>query len=165
MSANLSQTQLTKVLATAFQALPEHRRGRNCVYGLADGAWAAFLVFFNQARSFLERRRAARRPNGRANAARLFGAGPTPSDPQIRNLLDPLLPSGFYQPFHTILHRLKAGGYLRAYQAFADNLLVGLDGVHYFASHTLHCPQCTVTQHDIMGVYSKLVRDMAYYRC
>jgi hypothetical protein len=154
MSANLSQTQLTKVLATAFQALPEHRRGRNCVYGLADGAWAAFLVFFNQARSFLERRRDARRPNGRANAARLFGAGPTPSDPQIRNLLDPLLPSGFYQPFHTILHRLKAGGYLRAYQAFADNLLVGLDGVHYFSSHTLHCPQCTVTQHDDQVTYS-----------
>ena len=59
MSANLSQTQLTKVLATAFQALPEHRRGRNCVSGLADGAWAAFLVFFNQVRSFLERRGAA----------------------------------------------------------------------------------------------------------
>lgn len=154
MSANLSQTQLNKILAATFQDLPEHRRGQNCVYRLADAAWAAFLVFFSQARSFLERRRDARRPTGHANAASLFGAGPTPTDPQIRNLLDPLAPSGFYQPFHLILQRLKTGGYLQAYQAFANNLLIGLDGVHYFSSHTLHCPECIVTQHEDRVTYS-----------
>jgi len=145
MSADLSQAQLTKLLAATFAVLPEHRRGLNCIYSLADGAWAAFIVFFNQSRAFLERRRDADRPNGRANAASLFGATKTPSDPHIRNLLDPLAPAGFYQPFATILQRLKAGGYLRPYQAFADNLLVALDGVHYFASTTIHCPQCSVT--------------------
>jgi hypothetical protein len=154
MSANLSQTQLNKILAATYQALPEHRRGLNCVYRLTDAAWAAFLVFFNQARSFLERHRDARRPNGQANAASLFGVGPTPTDPQMRNLLDPLLPSHFYQPFHTIFQRLKTGGYLQAYQAFANNLLIGLDGVHYFSSHTLHCPECNVTQHDEQVTYS-----------
>ena len=46
MSADLSQAQVTKLLAATFAALPEHRRGRNCIYTLADGAWAAFLVFF-----------------------------------------------------------------------------------------------------------------------
>ncbi len=185
MSANLSQTQLNRILAATYQDLPEHRRGQNCVYRLADAAWAAFLVFFSQARSFLERRRDAGRPNGRANAASLFGAGPTPTDPQIRkyparqwskgstrqryelrvpmrsdgerqirNLLDPLLPSDFYRPFHTILQRLKAGGYLQAYRTFANNLLIGLDGVRYFSSHTLHCPECSVTQHDDQVTYS-----------
>lgn len=154
MSANLSQSQLNQILAATFRDLPEHRRGRNCVYRLADGAWAAFVAFFSQARSFLERRRDARRATGQANAARLFGAGPSPTDPQIRNLLDPLLPSQFSAPFHTILQRLKAGGYLQAYQAFANNLLIGLDGVHYFSSHTLHCPECRVTQHDDQVTYS-----------
>ena len=154
MSANLSQTQLNKILAVTYQALPEHRRGQNCVYRLADAAWAAFLVFFNQARSFLERRRDARRPTGQANAARLFGGGPTPTDPQLRNLLDPLLPSHFYRPFHTIFQRLKTGGDLQAYQTFAHNLLIGLDGVQYFSSHTLHCPECTRTQHGDQVTYS-----------
>ncbi len=154
MSANLSQAQLTKVLAATFGDLPEHRRGRNCVYRLADGAWAAFIVFFNQARSFLERRRDAQRPNGRANAASLFGVFKTPSDPQIRNLLDPLPPPHFYRPFHTILQRLKAGGYLQAYQAFANNLLVSLDGVHYFSSQTIHCPQCNAATHGEQVTYS-----------
>jgi hypothetical protein len=154
MSADLSQAQLTKLLSATFRDLPEHRRGQNCVYRLADGAWAAFIVFFNQARSFLERRRDARRPNGRANAASLFGACKTPCDPQIRNLLDPLAPEHFAQPFHTILQRLKVGGYLQAYQAFANNLLVSLDGVHYFASTAIHCPQCNVTSHDAQLHYS-----------
>jgi len=112
MSANLSQTQLNKILAATYQALPEHRRGQNCVYRLADAAWAAFVVFFSQARSFLARRRDARRATGQANTARLFGGGPTPTDPQIRNLLDPLLPRHFFSPFHTIFQRLKTGGYL-----------------------------------------------------
>ena len=40
------------------------------------------------------------------------------------------------------------GGYLQTYQAFANNLLVSLDGVHYFASAEIHSPQCSVTSHD-----------------
>ena len=154
MSADLSQAQFTKLLAATFEALPEHRRGLNCVYALADGAWAAFIVVFNQSRSFLERHRDAGRPNGRANAASLFGATKTPSDPHIRNLLDPLAPEHFYQPFNTILQRLKAGGYLQPYQAFAGNLLIGLDGVHYFSSTEIHCPQCSVTTHGDQTTYS-----------
>jgi len=148
MSADLSHAQLTQLLAATFRGLPEHRRGQNCIYRLAEGAWAAFIVFFNQARSFLERRRDASRSHGRANAASLFGAHKTPSDPHSRNLLDPLAPEHFYPPCHTILQRLKVGGYLQAYQAFANNLLVSLDGVHYFASAAIHCPQCKVTSHD-----------------
>lgn len=154
MSADLSQAHCTKLLAATFAVLPEHRRGRNCVYTLADGAWAAFLVFFSQSRSFRERHRDASRPNGRANAASLFGATKTPSDPHIRNLLDPLPPEHFDPPFATILQRLKAGGYLRPYQAFAGNLLVALDGVHYFSSTEIHCPQCSETTHGDQTTYS-----------
>jgi hypothetical protein len=154
MSADLSHAKLTALLATTFAALPEHRRGKHCVYTLADAAWAAFTVFFTQARSFLARWRDARRPNGRANARKLWGEHQTPSDPQTRNLLDPLAPTHFYTPFDIILQRLKAGGYLQAYRAFANNLLVGLDGVHYFASTTIHCPQCSTSRHGDQIHYS-----------
>jgi hypothetical protein len=154
MSADLSQAHCATLLATTFVALPEHRRGLNCIYTLADGAWAAFIVFFSQSRSFLERHRDASRPKGCANAASLFGASKTPSDPHIRNLLDPLAPEHFYQPFNAILQRLKASGYLQPYQAFADNLLIGLDGVHYFSSSEIHCPQCSVTTHGDQITYS-----------
>jgi len=154
MSADLSQAQLTQLPAATFRGLPEQRRGQNCIYSLADGAWAAFIVFFNQARSFLERRRDASRPHRRANVAGLCGAHKTPSDPHSRNLLDPLAPEHFYPPFHTILQRLKVGGYLQAYQAFANNLLVSLDGVYYFAATAIHCPQCNVTLRDDQTYYS-----------
>ena len=117
MSADLSHAKLTALLATTFAALPEHRRGKHCVYTLADAAWAAFTVFFTQARSFLARWRDARRPNGRANARKLWGEHQTPSDPQTRNLLDPLAPTHFYTPLH---HPPAAQG---------GGLLAGLPGV------------------------------------
>ena len=47
MSADLSQAHCATLLATTFVALPEHRRGLNGIYTLADGAWAAFSVFFS----------------------------------------------------------------------------------------------------------------------
>lgn len=158
MSTDLSHAKLTALLATTFAALPEHRRGQNCVYTLADAAWAAFTVFFTQARSFLARRRDARRSNGRANATTLWGAHQTPSDPQTRNLLDPLASERFYAPFAIILQRLKAGGYWRAYQAFANNLLVGLDGVQSFASTTIHCPHWSPSTHGDQVHYSHAAR-------
>jgi hypothetical protein len=44
-------------------------------------------------------------------------------------------------------------GYLQTYQAFANRLLVSLDGVHYFASTAIHCPQCNVTLRDDQAYY------------
>lgn len=154
MSADLTQAHCATLLAATFAALPEHRRGLNCVYALADAAWAAFTVFFKQAPSFRAGHCAASWPKARANAANWFGTTKMPCDPQIRNLLDPLAPEHFYPPFATILQRLKAGGYLRPYQAFADNLLVALDGVHYFSSTAIHCPQCSETTHGDQTTYS-----------
>ncbi len=74
MSADLSQAHRATLLATTFAALPEHRRGRNCVHTLADAAWAAFLVFFKQVPSFRASHCAASWPKARTNAANWFGA-------------------------------------------------------------------------------------------
>ena len=137
MSADLSQAQVTQLLAATCAVLPEHRRGCNCIYTLANGAWAAFRVFFSQAPSFRAGHCAASWPKARANAANWFGATKTPCDPQIRNLLDPLTPEYFYALFATILPRFKAGGYLRPYQAFADNLNAWATDQH-LSQATLH---------------------------
>ena len=50
-------------------------------------------MFFMQAPSFLAHQRDMQRQKGPNNAASLFGLRAVPSDPQIRNLRDPLAPA------------------------------------------------------------------------
>jgi hypothetical protein len=50
---------------------------------------AAFSVFFMQSRSFLTHQRLLQTKKGRSNTNTLFQIEQLPSDPQIRNLLDP----------------------------------------------------------------------------
>jgi len=67
-----------------------------------------------------------------------------PSDPQIRNLLDPIAPEQLQPPYWAILTGLEAAGKLERYRSFAGNWLCSLDGTEYFASTEIHCPRCNV---------------------
>ena len=77
-------------LKESLAKIPEHRTGKNCIYGLADAGLAAFSVFFMQSPSFLAHQRDMQRRKGHNNAEGLFGVERIPSDGQIRNLLDPV---------------------------------------------------------------------------
>jgi hypothetical protein len=79
---------------------------------------------------------------GRSNAQTLFGIQQTPTDPQIRNLLDPLAPTELYPLFSLILSQLAQAGQLDQFRDFNDTLLVPLDGTQYFSSQKIHCNQC-----------------------
>ena len=59
---------------------------------MCDVASSAFSVFFMQSPSFLAYQRDMQRRKGQNNARSLFGVERIPSDPQIRNLLDPVAP-------------------------------------------------------------------------
>jgi hypothetical protein len=49
----LKLTRMIKSLEQAFEKFPEHRRGKNSQYELADAGMGAFSVFFTQSPSFL----------------------------------------------------------------------------------------------------------------
>ncbi len=132
------------LLRDRFDGAPEHRTGRNIQYTIGDAGLSAFAVFFMQAPSFLAHQRDMRRALGRDNAHSLFGASAVPSDPQIRNLLDPLAPAQLQLPYWEILAGLKAAGQLERYRSLAGNWLCALDGTEYFASMKIHCPRCSV---------------------
>src|SRR3972149_7240144 len=106
MAQPLSFAQLLAILPATFSQLPEHRTGKNTQYTLCDAALGAFGVFFTQSPSFLAYQRDMQRRTGRNNAWSLFGVGQIPSDPQIRNLLDPIAPMQLQMPFWTILEQL-----------------------------------------------------------
>jgi len=74
-----------------WSTLPDRRKpNNNQRYTIAAGALAAFSVFFIQSPSFLAHQRLLQSRKWRNNARSLFQVTEIPSDPQIRNLLEPL---------------------------------------------------------------------------
>jgi len=123
---------------------------------MCDVASSAFSVFFMQSPSFLAYQRDMQRRKGQNNARGLFGVERIPSDPQIRNLLDPVPPEHLRQPYWAIFSLLAEAGCVTPYK-YAGSLLLSIDGTGYFASRDIHCPNCTVAVHDGVAYYSHSV--------
>jgi hypothetical protein len=145
-------TMFDRVVSTIrerFAALTDRRKGGNAQkYSMVDAALSAFSVFMMQAASFLGYQRDMQRRRGRDNVQTLFGAHQTPSDNQIRNLLDPVAPEEVGQIFWELYPVLEAEGLLDAHRGIHDNLLCGLDGSQYFSSATIHCENCSRKQQE-----------------
>ena len=91
-----------------WAALPDTRKpGNNMKYAIVDGVLAALAAFFMQSSSFLAHQRLLQSKRGRSNARSLFQVDEIPSDPQIRNLVDPLSNKYFQEDFWFLLDELK----------------------------------------------------------
>ena len=157
MTKPLSFGALRALLTDVFGQLPDQRTGANTQYTVCDAALGAFGVFFMQCPSFLAYQRDMQRRKGCNNAQSLFGVAQIPSDPQIRNLLDPIAPMHLQEPFWAILERLMEDKTVAAGFAFEGGWLCSLDGTQYFSSTTIHCPHCTLTQRGETSYYAHTV--------
>jgi hypothetical protein len=153
MAPTLSFDCLRSILVATVTQLPDYRTRPNTVYEIADAALGAFAVFFMQSASFLAHQRDMQRTQGQNNAQSLFGIDQVPSDPQIRNLLDPIAPEHMAMPFWRVFEQLRDGDYLKAYQGHLGLWLCALDGTQYFSSQKIHCAQCT----------TRVVNERTYY--
>jgi len=145
---------MVKQLRATFASLPDYRPGQNTTYAIQDAAVGAFSVFFMQSPSFLAHQRDLQRKQGRNNAASLFGVEQIPSDPQIRNLLDPISPDHLRAPYWAIFAALHDEGHLKQHVGHANTVLIALDGTYYFSSQKIHCDNCTVHTHGEQTRYS-----------
>lgn len=157
MAPTLSFDRLRSILVATVTQLPDQRTRPNTIYEMADAALGAFAVFFMQSSSFLSHQRDMQRNKGQNNAASLFGLDQVPSDPQIRNLLDPIPPQHLAPPFWQIFEHLRAGDYLKAYQGHLGPWLCALDGTQYFSSQKIHCDQCTTRVSNGRTYYSHIL--------
>ena len=131
---------------------PDTRKpNNNTQYQIMDAIVAAFSVFFMQSRSFLTHQRLLQTKKGRSNANTLFQIEQLPSDPQIRKLLDPLPPAYFQSNFWWVWDALNAHGALASFRSDLNTYLVPLDGVTYFSSEKIACPECS-TRQDRQGL-------------
>ena len=146
MSKPLALSKVMEHLRESWQSLPDGRKpNNNPRYTIADAGLAAFSTFFMQMPSFLAYQRAMAQSKGKSNSGSLFQVTQIPSDNQIRNLLDPLTPAQFHGDYAWFIQELETSGHLQTFRAYANTLLVALDGLTYHASTTIHCPAVEAT--------------------
>jgi len=132
--------------------LPDGRKANNNMkYEIADGALAAFAVFFMQSSSFLAHQRLLQSKKGRSNARSLFQVEEIPSDPQIRNLLDPLSHQEFQADFWYLLEALRTEEHWLSFRNELNTHAIALDGVNFFSSENISCSKC-LQREDRSGV-------------
>ena len=134
MVGPLSFDRLRSIRVATVTHLPDHRSGSYRRYEIADAALGALAVFFAQSLSFLASRRDMQRRTERNNAQSLFGVDQVPSDPQIRNLLEPIAPEHLAAPFWRVFEQLHYGDYLKFYQGWLGRWWLAFDGTQYFHS-------------------------------
>ena len=134
---------LKDILQRQLRQLPDQRKASpNTRYHIEDAALGAFGIFFTQSPSFLEYQRRLEHSRGQNNARNLLGIKQIPCDNQIRKLLDPIAPSFLDGIFLEVFEALEAHRLLSRFRVLADQLLVALDGTHYFSSKVVHCQNC-----------------------
>jgi hypothetical protein len=126
-----------------WENAPDERKpNNNMQYQVSDAILAAYSVFFMQSRSFLEHQRMLQSKKGRNNASSLFQIEQIPCDQHIRNLLDPLGVEYFHADYWFILDELKTQQHLEPFRSDLGTHLVALDGVTFFSSEKISCPEC-----------------------
>ena len=138
---------LVKKLHELIESFPDPRTGKNISKSMKDAALGAFSIFFTQSPSFLSYQKSMQETEGQNNAATLFGINDILSDNHIRNLLDEVDPSYIFPLFTFIFDGLKDCGYLDEFRSFNNNLLIALDGTRYYSSNSIHCDNCSQTNH------------------
>jgi len=146
-SAVLTLDDITQQIRNTFEQFTDPRRGKNPRYTLVDAGLSAFSGFFMQSPSFLEYQRRLDQWLGRNNAQTLFGVHQIPSDHQIRHWLDATDPGPVKPLFSSLFQALNQAGMVETYRSVNQTLLLAFDGVEYFSSHAIHCPNCSTRQH------------------
>jgi hypothetical protein len=126
----LTFSRLVDGFRATVERFPDESTGENVVYSMVDAAIGAFSVFFTQSPSFLDFQRNLELRKGCSNARSLFGMTQTPSDNQIRNLLDPVPPSTLFPLFSSAVEAVQTSGHLAPYRSINGDLLVAMDGTH-----------------------------------
>ncbi len=131
-----------------FAQLPDKRVGSNRFIQMKDIGLSAFSVFFTQCSSFLEHQRAMKTKEGHDNAESLFNIEHIPTDNHIRDLLDEVPPSEVFPLFNALLNDPAMKDHLKQFRHVEDQVLIPLDGLHYFSSKKVSCDQCSRQVHQ-----------------
>jgi len=132
-----------KALDELSSTLPDSRNVAHPAirYEMRDAVLSATSVFYFQHPSFLSFQRENQEKFGQNNASTIFGIHQIPTDPQIRNMLDPVPPTAFFPLISRIGESLFMQGHLDHYRT-SIGFLIACDGLQTVSSDAIDCPSC-----------------------
>jgi len=148
MKKLLHLSALFALLRAVISAFPDPRTGKNCHYSMATLGMTAFFTFFLQSPSFRSHEKYLKQLARNGNAARVLHLDEIPCANQVRGVLDTVAPEHLLPVHDEIFRRLDRSGLLQQLRGFGSDLLIPLDGTHYFSSTTIHCQNCSTTTHQ-----------------
>lgn len=145
-------------LKKATDQFPDKRTGENKKYSMLDVGLGAYSVFYMQYASFLSHQEMMEKRLGISNARTLFKVKNIPTANHIRTLLDQVNPKYLYPVFEDCFNAVKDNGYLDSFRINIGEgnfqLLIALDGTHYFSSGKIQCKNCSKKIHNHKTTYA-----------
>lgn len=152
---NLSMPGLLATTRKSFKRLPDaYHDSQRFVYPLVDHLMAGLAVFLLKYPSLLSFDEDTQDQIIAYNLKQLFGLGYVPSDTQMRERLDEVLPFSLRGPYKKIFSLLQRGKILEEYEYLARSYLLSIDGTGIFSSDTIHCKNCNAKHHKKSGKVS-----------
>lgn len=138
---NLSAPGLYSLIRKAFSLIPDHRVERNISYSLEETLSAGLAIFSFKCPSLLKFIERAKGEQYGHNVRSLFKISKIPSETQLRDIIDPVMPEEIRPAFDNVLGALQRGNDLQKFTV-QGLYVIALDGTGYFSSSKTSCPHC-----------------------
>lgn len=138
----LSVPGLLKTIRNKFENIPDHRI--NPKISIPNALMSGLAVFSLKYPSLLQFDQDRNEIVIKNNLKNLFGIEKSPSDTQMREILDPIDPNSIRPAFSSIFSHIQKGNELKPYKFIDGSYLVSIDGTGHLSSETIHCDQCLV---------------------
>ena len=133
-----------------FKKIPK-KRADNICFPLADALMSFFAVFVLKFPSLLKFEEAQKERHLSSNMSALFGVKNTPSDTQMRAIVDKISPKYISSILKYLFNIIQRGKMLTDFEFTRKNgrpyYLVAVDGTEYFSSKEVSCNSCMIKNH------------------
>ena len=144
---HLSFSALRKKMSEVFSDIPDERQKKKISISQHDALMSGFACMYFQDPSLLQFQKRLEDAQHQNNLRSLFGVNTTPSDTQMRDIIDEISSENFRPIFKDYYLRLQRGKHLEQYQIFPGRYYCPMDGSEYYSSKEISCKQCVTKEH------------------
>lgn len=133
---------LVRILSENMKRIENTRQAGKVVYTNHDCAMSAFAMMFFQDPSMLEFQTRLQERTNLNNLKTMFDVERVPKATQLRDVIDELPSRDLEKVFSDFFRPFQRGKQLELFRFIDGKYLVTVDGVQYFSSDSIHCPNC-----------------------
>jgi hypothetical protein len=140
---HLNADSLFACVRRGLEKIPEHRTG-DIKISLPDALMSAFAMFSLKDSSLLAFDERRHDEAALHNLKTVYGLSNVPSDSQMRDICDPVLPDHILPLFRDVFRHIQRGKKLKPMEFMDSHYILALDGTQTFQSKKLTSEACLV---------------------